>query len=431
MKQNSLNKWRTITTVGFALFAMFFGAGNLILPPFIGLESGSEWLWALIGFFITAIVAPFLGVLMVAKNGTDFTHLGDRMNATFIKVLTLLVILCIGPLIAIPRTGATTFEVGIAPLLPGLSKIVFLILFFAIVLVLSISKSKIVDIIGRYLTPFLLIVLLLLIVIGIIWPTQPAIQSQMSSKESFTYGFTEGYQTLDVLASVIFAGIIISAVKDKGYHAPEKRTHITLWSGLLSTLCLLAIYGGLIYLGATTDYAVSDKASRTALLLHISHSVLGRWGTLSIAIAIGMACLTTAIALTSSVGSFFEELSKGKLPYKAGVLLCTVVSLVLSINDVDSIIQYAAYILLFIYPIVFTIIIDILLFGHRVKAKSPYTFSILVTAMLSLIDSCNSWGVPMEGLYALKAQLPLNTYNLGWLLPSLLAFLAVAIFKKK
>ena len=170
MELGNKHKWSTVTTVGFALFAMFFGAGNLILPPFIGLEVGNEWLWALLGFFITAIIAPFLGVLMVAKAGTNFTHLGNRIHPELIKWLTLFVILCIGPLIAIPRTGSTTFEVGIAPLLPDLPKIAFLAVFFGVVLVLSISKSKIVDIIGKFLTPFLLIVLVLLIALGILFP---------------------------------------------------------------------------------------------------------------------------------------------------------------------------------------------------------------------------------------------------------------------
>ena len=136
------SKLNTIITVGFALFAMFFGAGNLILPPFIGLETGSEWLMALAGFFITAIIAPFLGVLMVAKAGTNFTDLGQKTHPLLIKILTLLVILCIGPLVAIPRTAATTFEVGIEPLLPSLSKKVFAVIFFGLVLVLSLSKSR-------------------------------------------------------------------------------------------------------------------------------------------------------------------------------------------------------------------------------------------------------------------------------------------------
>ena len=252
------SKWKTITTVGFALFAMFFGAGNLILPPFIGLRTEGEWAVSdervlyvlrrpakeLLGFFITAILAPFLGVLMVAKTGTHFTDLGKKTHPWLIKILTLLVILCIGPLVAIPRTAATTFEVGIQPLLPAFPKVWFIVLFFAVVTVLSISKSKIVSIIGRFLTPFLLIVLVLLIVLGVCFPPDSISSTAFTATESFSLGFLEGYQTMDLLASVIFAGIVIAAVIDSGYTSRNERVSVTFAAGMLSTLCLLFIYGG-------------------------------------------------------------------------------------------------------------------------------------------------------------------------------------------
>lgn len=424
------NKWLTITTVGFALFAMFFGAGNLILPPFIGLQTAENWAIALLGFFITAIIAPFLGVLMVAKVGTHFTDLSQNISGLLIKLLTLVIILCIGPLIAIPRTGATTFEVGIQPLLPNFSKILFLLLFFGVVLLLSISKAKIVAIIGRYLTPFLLFVLLLLIVLGVVMPISEVQTTTLTPQGSFVLGFTEGYQTMDVLASVIFAGIVIGAISNSGYHQAQQRTHITLWSGVVSTLCLLFIYGGLIYLGATSGYPFSEKVQRTKLLLHISHSVLGHWGTMAIAVAIGFACLTTAIALTSAVGDFFEEFTKGKISYKVGVVLCTLVSVVLSVNSVDAIIQYAGLILLFLYPIVFTIILYELLFSNFVRNRIAYLVSIAITAVVSAIAIAEHLNLPLGSLYQFRQWLPLSSYQLEWVLPSLIGFVITTIFVK-
>ena len=171
----------------------------------------------------------------------------------------------------------------------------FALIFFGLVLALSLSKSKIVDIIGKFLTPFLLVVLALLIILGIWQAPSAETPATHTLVESFIFGFTEGYQTLDVLASVIFAGII-RAVTDKGYTERHERTSVTFFAGAVSTLCLLAIYGGLIYLGAVTDYPLSKQVSRTDLLLHISHSILGCWGSISIAIA---------IALASAVGAFF------------------------------------------------------------------------------------------------------------------------------
>ncbi|WP_203967331.1 branched-chain amino acid transport system II carrier protein [Capnocytophaga stomatis] len=434
------NKIVTITTVGFALFAMFFGAGNLILPPLIGLSTGKDWGEALIGFFISAIIAPFLGILVVTKSGTSFTDLGKKVHPKLIDILAVLIILCIGPLVAIPRTGATTFEVGISPSFPELSNIVFAIIFFAIVWVLSISRTTIVNIIGKFLTPILLLSLFALIILGILYPVKPIEQGieGLYSSKAFSVGFAEGYQTLDVLASVIFAGIIISAVVSDGYTSVRERVKITISAGMISTLALLLIYGGLIYLGATSDYLEAtgvspSEISRTNLLLHISTSILGKGGTFVMAIAIAFACLTTAIALTSATGSIFEKMSKGRIPYKLGVTLCTIISAFISVNSVDSIINYAINILLFIYPIVFTLILYILLFGRFVQSKTPFVASIVATTLVSLISVLKNLNLNwnLEFLFRIKEALPLNSYHLEWLLPSLVVFVIFAIFGKK
>ena len=229
---------------------------------------------------------------------------------------------------------------------------------------------------------------------------------------------------------MIFAGIIIRAVTDKGYTERHERTSVTFFAGAVSTLCLLVIYGGLIYLGAVTDYPLSKQVSRTDLLLHISHSILGRWGSISIAIAIALACLTTAIALTSAVGAFFEELTQNFISYKTGVIASSLISAVLSINSVDSIIDYAIHILLFIYPIVFTLILYFLLFERFVSSRLPYIMSILTTALLSLISSLRNMGTEMHHLYDWKEHLPLSDYNLEWLLPSFIVFVTAAVFSK-
>ncbi|CEN34526.1 branched-chain amino acid transport system II carrier protein [Capnocytophaga cynodegmi] len=434
------NKVVTITTVGFALFAMFFGAGNLILPPLIGLSTGRNWVEALVGFFISAIIAPFLGILVVTKSGTSFTDLGKKVHPKLIDILAVLIILCIGPLVAIPRTGATTFEVGIRPSFPELSNVVFAIIFFAIVLVLSISRTTIVNIIGKFLTPVLLLSLFALIILGVLYPAKPIGEeiAGFYSPSAFSVGFTEGYQTLDVLASVIFAGIIISAVVSDGYSSVRERVKITISAGMISTLALLIIYGGLIYLGATSDYLEAtgvspSEISRTNLLLHISTSILGKVGTFVMAIAIAFACLTTAIALTSATGSIFEKMSKDKIPYKLGVTLCTVVSAFISTNSVDSIINYAINILLFIYPIVFTLILYILLFGRIVESKKPFIASIVVTALISLISVLKNLNLNwnLDFLFRIKEQLPLNSYHLEWLLPSLITFVIFTTFSRR
>lgn len=423
------NKTTTITTVGFALFAMFFGAGNLILPPYIGLETGNAWLGALSGFFITAIFAPFLGILVVAKSGISIRDLGERAHPKLIDILSLLIILCIGPLVAIPRTGATTFEIGIQPLFPQMNQVAFAIMFFAVVFAMSVSKSKIVDIIGKFLTPFLLVSLMILVVWGVLNPPGDIADRSQTFAAAFSFGFIEGYQTLDVLASVIFAGIIIAAVIENGYSSQKERSKMTIASGVVSMLALLFIYGGLIYLGATSNYPAGEQPSRTEFLLHISKSILGEKGTLVIAVAIAFACLTTAIALTSATGSILENLTKRKLPYKAGVTLCTLISVFLSINGVDTIIKYAVNILLFIYPIVFTLILTVLVFGSWIREKTPYVAAILVTAFVSIFSVLKNLNIGADLIGKYKDYLPLSYYGLEWLLPAFATFAFFVLLK--
>ncbi|WP_231561166.1 branched-chain amino acid transport system II carrier protein [Sphingobacterium sp. T2] len=212
-----MKKRKDILTIGFALFAMFFGAGNLLLPPFIGLQVGEHTLITILAFGLTGILLPFLGILSIVKSGDTIYDLGNRVNPYLAPILGTIIMLCIGPLIAIPRTGATTFEVGILPNFPNFNPIISSIIFFSLTWILSISPSKVVDIIGNILTPLLLVLLFILIVVGLLHPIGPFASSGLTPTQSFKFGFTEGYQTVDMLASLVFAGIIIAAAQAKGY----------------------------------------------------------------------------------------------------------------------------------------------------------------------------------------------------------------------
>lgn len=435
MKTKSIGN---IVTIGFALFAMFFGAGNIILPPIIGLVTGEEWDSAVLGFTITAIIAPFLGILAVLFSGDEFTDLGKRINKTIGIILATAIILSIGPLVAIPRTAATTFEVGLLPIWPNFNPIISSILFFAVTLALSISPSKVVDIIGKYLTPLLLILLAIMIVMGVLHPLASTVDTGISVTESFRRGFAEGYQTMDVLASVIYAGIIISAVKAKGYITSEAKTRVTFLSGAVATSCLLFIYGGLIYLGATSGYASNTDLKRTELLLYISNHVLGSQGTIALSMCVALACLTTAIALVCATGIFFSQLTKGKLSYKTIVIVTCVFSAVLAVNGVDDIIDYAGPFLGVIYPITLTLILYVVAFGKVVKRKIPFVGAIVTTTVFSFVqfyiamvlDPAIEEGLAFQLNECIK-KIPLYNYDVPWLLPSFVVFVVLCLFNRK
>lgn len=422
-----MNKSKDTLTIGFALFAMFFGAGNLLLPPFIGLEIGSHIFITIIAFALTGVILPFLGILSVVQSGDSIYDLGKRIHPLLAPVLGTIIMLCIGPLIAIPRTGATTFEVGILPSFPNFSPIASSVIYFGITWALSISPSKVVDIIGNFLTPVLLILLFVLILIGILNPTAAVNSTSLSTLESFNLGFTEGYQTVDMLASLVFAGIIISAAQTKGYTKITDKNSVVISSGMISSGCLIFIYGGLIYLGSTSG--ITDTGiSRSTLLIHIAQSILGDYGMIAIGICIALACLTTSIALTSAVGSFFSELTSGKLSYKLLVTICSISSGILAILGVDKIIEFAYPPLAFVYPIAITLVLYILIFGQWIKHKTPYLGALIATTLISILNISASYDLLAESLIDLLHKLPLYHMDLDWVVPSVIGFLIGLLF---
>lgn len=427
MKNNNIGH---IVVLGFALFAMFFGAGNLILPPFIGLKTSHEWFLAMVGFGLTGVIGPFLGILAVVKSGEGFTDLGKRVNPVFSVILGTIIMLTIGPLIAIPRTAATTYEIGLLPIFPSITPLIGSIGFFVVTLFLSISKSKIVDIIGKYLTPLLIVLLFVLVIAGIINPPNVDLVPTMSGIEAFGTGFEEGYQTLDVLASVIFAGIIIASAKAKGYTTIQQRSSVSTYAGLIAVFFLFFIYGGLLYLGATSGYALTDNVVRTELLLSVSKQLLGEYGTYAVSLAIALACLTTAIALTGAVGSFFEKTTRGFISYKVGVVLSCVISAFLAVNSVDSIIAYAIPLLMFVYPITFAMVIYIVFFGKWINGKAPYIGAVAITALVSLLSIPGYLSIDVPIFIKIKEFLPGASHNLEWILPSLLGFILGCLYDK-
>lgn len=423
-------KFITVVTAGFALFAMFFGAGNLVIPPYIGLKIGALSGVSFAGFFVSDILLSFLAVVMVASIGLTFTDLGKRFPPLFVNALVFLIIVTLGPLICVPRTGSTTYEVAVQPFFPQIGKIIFGLLYFGITLLLSISKAKIVDIIGKILTPFLILSLTILIVVGTINAPKELSDNGYGFGEAFAFGFSQGYLTLDVLAGVIFSGLIISSIVREGYHSESEKKQVTILSGVIAAGCLVFIYGGLLYLGATSSLPSSEGIKYIDILKHIAYNVLGDNGGIVISVAVAFACLTSAIAIVSAMGEIFENISKGRIPYKWGVWICTLVSFVLSIRSVDEIIHYAGYLLDFSYPITIALTLFVLFFGKRVRSNAPYIVGVTLTAVLSALFIIGDL-LHIDWINNFKTLLPLANYRIEWFLPAFLSFGITAVLVKK
>ncbi len=404
-----------------ALFAMFFGAGNLLLPAYLGLQTRTDWTATFAGFSLTAILAPVLAIFAVAVSGNYFTDLGARANVKLAYVLATVNVLCIGPLIALPRAGASVFEVAIQPIIPHAQPVWVCVLFFGAVMAASLSLNRITAILGKIFAPILLIFLAILIIPGFFVGSEVNIPPTVI-EDRFYVGFNEGYQTMDVLAGLIFAVLLIAGANRKSYTHINERVEVVVKAALLSAFCMILVYGGLFYLGAHATVNVANT-TRSSLLVQIATQHFGGSGIYLISILMILACITTAIALTAGSANFFERLTKGKLGYIEGVISITLVSTLLAIIGVDGIIEYAAAMLNFIYPVTLVLILSVLLFGKIITNQKPYFITLIVTMVISLIRLLANW-FPSEDFFTqLLNMLPLARFNLEWVLPAILTFI--------
>ncbi len=415
--------------LGAALFAMFFGAGNLIFPPAIGLASGDKWLFSLIGFFFTGIGLPVLGVLAVSKAGGTISEFANKVGPKFSLVFSTIVILAIGPLLAIPRTGATVYEIGVAPL-GSVNPLLVSVIYFSITLFFVIKPSGIVDKIGKVLTPILLLVIGTIIVSGIVHPIAQPIVSKLES--AFSFGFLEGYQTMDTLGAIVMGGIILAALIEKGYNDPKKQMKMTTVAGLMSGTILTLIYGGLLFLGATISPNVAQDIGKTALILEITQSILGPNGLLVISIAVSAACLTTSIGLTAIVGNFFEKVSGGKIPYKATVIFVCAFSAVMSVVGVDTIVEIAVPLLVLVYPIAMVLIVFNLV-DRFLPHAAAYKGAVLGAGLIGAVDAVKALNfaalnATLQPVYNLVDHLPMASFGFAWITPALVLSLAFGLW---
>lgn len=405
--------------IGFALFSMFFGAGNLIFPGFLGNSLGSDFLLGTVGFVVTGVGLPLLAIVACSKGDGTFESIGNRIDRKFILIFTTVLFLAIGPLMAVPRTAATTFELSVNPFLPNIPAIVAITVYFAINLFFVLKKSAIVDTIGKFLTPALLILLIVLIVKGIVSPIGEIVNTNASAVLSTS--LIEGYQTMDALGALLFASIVTTSLKDKGYRGKEMPKMI-FKSSLVAAIGLAFVYGGLMYIGAQTSGLVSQEIGKTGLLLLISENVLGKVGPAIIGLAMGLACLSTSIGLVSVGASFFEKISKGKLSYNLNAIVITIISLAVATLGVDKIVALSGPVLNLLYPVSITIIVTTLMSKYlkNMKAVRLGIYTSLVFSLLLLIPGLN------------LSFLPLADLGFGWVLPTVLAIvIGLFVFKEK
>lgn len=409
---NKTNK--DIVIVGFALFAMFFGAGNLIFPPFLGVISGESWLTGFGGFLLADVGLALLAVAAAAKCNGEVSRVLGRAGKNLAIVLGSAIMICLGPLLAIPRTAATTFEMGISPLASGFNPILFSVLFFAITFILTIKPSKVVDIIGQFLTPALLVALGVLIIKGIVTPLGDINPTPMIN-DIFAEGVKQGYQTMDALGAVALSTVIITSLANKGYNDESQKVKLTMKAGIVAAIGLCLVYGGLTYLGATVSQVYGKDVVQTKLIVEITASLLGHPGKIILALIVGLACLTTAIGLTSATAQFFSKITNGKLKYEIIVTAVCIFSAIVSNFGVSTIIKFSAPILDMIYPATVVLVI-MTLFGNKIKNDNAFKGAAYMALLVSVLTVANNLGISIPMI----TKLPFAQLGFNWIVPVLI-----------
>ena len=416
---------RDILIIGFALFSMYFGAGNVIFPPFLGFQTAGEWISAFVSYYMADIGLALVAVFAMLKCKSDIEGVTKRIGKYPAMILSTAIVLCIGPFVAIPRTSASVHEMSIIPIFGDISPVITSVVFFLIILVLCLNESSVVDMVGKFLTPALFIGLLILIIKGIVDPIG-VIESEPKISHVVSAGIASGYQTMDVLASLVFGVIILRNVKERGYKDENKQMLITGASSLVAGLGLLIVYGGLTYLGATSSGIFEDTISRSALVTSIVRLLFGEMGIILFAVVVGLACVTTAVALVSSTASFFDELSNGKIPYKLVVIVVCIFSAITANLGLDYIIAIAGPVLNIIYPAAIVLII-LTIFGNEIKNDNIFKFAAFGAVLASVMEMLMQSGMG----FGFMARMPLANIGFAWLVPAIIFGFIGFFFKSK
>ena len=416
--------------ISLTLFAMFFGAGNFIFPPNLGREAGQNFYIAIMFFCATAVLLPVLGVAAIAR-AKGLQSLVRRIDPVFAVVFTALLYLTIGPLFAIPRAANMPFDIAVKPFIAAENLQIWLFFYSAAYFVLNyyicMNPSKLVDLLGKYLTPLLLALILLLFGAGLFFPIgEFAAPSGEYAQHAAAKGFVEGYQTMDALASLAFGIIVINAIKGVGVKDERRLVSSTIKAGMMSGIILMSIYLMLGYLGATATDLFKDMDVKdingAVMLSRISHHYFGGAGIAILGSAFFLACLTTTLGLISSASEYFEELTKGRIKYKIWAVAWCVVGFGVANFGLTTIIKGSIPVLVAIYPIAIMLIILSLINPLIDSSKLVYRACVYVCVVVGVVNGLDIIGVSVPLVTPFVKMMPFYDSMLGWIVPSTVTF---------
>lgn len=423
--------------IGSMLFGLFFGAGNLIFPVHMGQVAGANVSWATLGFLVTGIGLPFLGVIAIGiSKSNGLFDLASRIHPLYGYFMTVALYLTIGPFFALPRLSTVSYEIGLTPYInPEYQTIgiaIFSILFYGAALFLSLKPTKILVYVGKVLNPIFLVFLGVLIVTAFIRPMGGIAEIPVTGKyinEPFVSGFLEGYNTMDALASLAFGIVVVQTIKSLGVTKPSEIAKDTIKSGLISIILMGIIYASLSYLGTMSVGQFPISKNGGIALTQISQYYFGSFGSVLLAVIVTIACLKTAIGLITACAETFKEMFPRTISYKAYVVVFSVLTTLVANVGLTNIIAYSLPVLMFLYPLAITLILLALLSPLFKDRQVVYVTTTLFTLVVSVADLFKALPKDIQGVSGVKTflafcteYLPLFSIGMGWILPATIGF---------
>jgi LIVCS family branched-chain amino acid:cation transporter len=411
---------KEVRLVALSFFSLFFGAGNLILPPFLGYKAFDQWLVVAVGFCATAVLIPYLGILAHSKIQGGLYELAQPILKKFSLLYTSIIfIICL--LIVVPRTAAVTYELGVAPF-TSLSPLLSALIFFGGIPFFALYRGRVLSIIGNYITPLLVTLMVLLIIQSSGRSVAPS-PSPIPFGELISSGVIEGYQTFDAIAAVVVGAVLVLSVKNQfSYLNVKQQSNVLKQGGLWAAFALMSIYFGLIYSGASLASASANDYNRSELLIFLSSFLFEGAGTQILGVTVALACFTTAVGIVTGAADFVnEQIAPSRKAYVITIAIACIAGVLLATLGVEEIIRVAYPMLLLIYPLTIVLILLHLLPKHltggnvlQIVATTTFLFSI-PDAVLGYFES-----VYLRNFLNI---IPLGVFQLGWLFPSLLSAL--------
>ena len=429
------NQKPSLWAVGLMLFALFFGAGNLIFPAFLGQQAGSNWLSAMSGFLLTGAGLPLLGVIAIGYSGSrDVQDLASRVTPWYGVAFAAVLYLAIGPLFATPRTATVTFEIGVTPFIgpehKTMALAIFSAFFFGVTYWLSISPGKLVDRIGKVLTPALLATIAVLVGYAAFNPMGELQAAQGGfADRPFVTGVLEGYQTMDALASLVFAIIVIDAARALGVRNRAQLLTTTTVAGAVAAACLAVVYLLIGYMGATSVAGLGLQENGAAVLSKTAQYYFGMGGNVLLSAIVFLACLSTAVGLIISCSEYFNRLLPA-ISYKTFVVIFTLVSMAFANKGLSGIISISVPVLMLLYPLTVVIILLAFLNNWFGGSRVVYVCTIFATLVMGVLDAWKTaFSFTPETAALINSIFPLYDIGMGWLLPASIGFVLGLVLK--